>query len=136
MIGLDSNVMLRAVLNDDVKWSQAARSFIQSQCTPEQPGYINPIVLAEICWVLRRRPEYNRERFAEFVKGMLEADNLVIADESLVKKALDDSRNGQAGFVDYLIAEMNAHANATLTYSIDGDATRDGIFEIIPQERL
>ena len=134
MIGLDSNVLLRAVLDDDEVWSAPAEAFIGTHCTQERPGYINVLVLAEICWVLRRRPEFNRVNLADFVQGLLDADNIVIAEQDSVTNALSDFRRGGAGFVDYLIAELNARAGATPTYTIDRDAVRSDAFEVIPQE--
>ena len=132
MIGLDSNILLRAVLNDDKVWSAAAEAFVRANCTPEQPGHVNTIVLAEICWVLRRRHDFDREKLASFVQGLLEADNLIIADHDAVTAALEAFRRGQAGFVDYLIAELNLRANAAPTYTIDRDAARSDAFALIP----
>ena len=134
MIGLDSNVLLRAVLNDDKLWSGPAEAFISTKCTIEQPGYINTIVLAEIIWVLRRRPEFDRQRLAEFVEGLLDADNLVIGEEAAVIAALKHFRAGKAGFVDYLIAELNLGAGAAPTFTLDGDASQHGAFAPISPE--
>jgi predicted nucleic-acid-binding protein len=135
VIGLDSNVLLRAVLNDDDRWSALAEAFVETQCTPERPGYINNMVLAEICCVLRRRPDFDRQSLADFVHGLLEADNLVIAEHESVAKALSQFRRGRAGFADYLIAEINARAGAAPTYTIDRDAARSDAFEVISPER-
>ena len=134
MIGLDSNVLLRAVLNDDKLWSSPAYSFISTKCTIEQPGYINVIVLAEIIWILRRRPEFDRQKLAEFVDGLLDADNLVIGEEEAVIAALKHYREGKAGFVDYLIAELNKRADAAPTFTLDGDASQHDAFSPITVE--
>lgn len=134
MIGLDSNVLLQAVLNDDRVWSAPAEAFVGAKCTPEQPGYVNVIVLAEICWVLRRRSDFDREKLASFVQGLLETDNLAIAEREAVTKALSAFRRGRASFVDYLIAELNVRVNAAPTYTIDRDAARGDAFEVIPLE--
>lgn len=132
MIGLDSNVLLRAVLDDDQMWSEPAKAFIAQHCTPETPGYINLLVLAEICWVLRRRTEFGRFELADFVQGLLEADNIVVAEEEAILQALGKFRTGRAGFIDYLIAEINGRSGATPTFTIDRDAARNETFEIIP----
>lgn len=134
MIGLDSNILLRAVLNDDKLWSGPADAFIAAKCTIEQPGYINAIVLAEIVWVLRRRPEFDRQKLADFVEGLLDADNLVIGEETAVIAALEHFRKGKAGFVDYLIAELNQGAGAAPTFTLDGDAGLHGAFSPISPE--
>ena len=50
MIGLDTNVLLRAILGDDKIWSAKAEKFLVENCTVQNPGYINGIVLAEAFW--------------------------------------------------------------------------------------
>ncbi len=131
MIGLDSNVLLRAVLNDDTVWSAAANKFIDTECTPNRPGFLNVVVLAEIVWVLRRLPDYDRAKLATFVEGLLEADNLVVDRSQSVERALAAFKSGSAGFADYLIAELNAEAGATPTVTIDKHATRNDAFKAL-----
>lgn len=134
MIGLDSNVLLRSVLNDDPVWGEASYRFIAKHCTEDEPGYVNPIVLAEICWTLRRRTEFTRAKLADFIEGLLEADNIELAEQDKVVRALARFRNGPAGFVDYLIAELNSAVGAADTYTIDKDAVKSGAFKPIPME--
>ena len=52
MIGLDTNVLVRYITQDDPNQSVAATRLIEGQCTRESPGYICHIVLCEILWVL------------------------------------------------------------------------------------
>lgn len=53
MIGLDTNVLVRYITQDDA--AQAARAGqIIDQLSETRPGYITVVVLAKMCWVLRR----------------------------------------------------------------------------------
>jgi predicted nucleic-acid-binding protein len=133
LIGIDSNVLLRAVLDDDRMWSDRARTLVARHCTPETPGCINLLVLAEICWVLKRRPEFGRAELADVVQGLLEADNIVLEEEEAILRALNRFRRESAGFIEYLISEINARNGASPTYTIDRDAARNGAFEIFPK---
>ena len=133
MIGLDTNVLVRYITGDDAEWSRAATDFVDSQCTAESTGYINPIVLAEVVWVLRRRPDFTRQRIANLIEEILDSDAFTVANEAAVLKALNEYRKHKAGFADCLIAELNAEAGAFPTYAIDKDAVKDGIFAQLPK---
>jgi predicted nucleic-acid-binding protein len=134
MIGLDTNVLLRAVLGDDRIWSARAEKFLTENCGSENPGYINGIVLAEAFWVLRGQSGFDKTRLIDFVQGLLESENFQIADEAAVALALGDYATGSAGFADYLIARLNEVAGATPTYTIDKAATRNSIFRPLPDK--
>jgi predicted nucleic-acid-binding protein len=132
MIGLDTNVVLRAALGDDKIWSARAEKFLTERCTSENPGYINSIVLAEAYWVLRKQPTFTKNKLVDFIRGLLESEHFMIAEEAAVELALQDYLGGKAGFVDYLIARLNETAGASPTYTIDKAATRNSIFMPLP----
>lgn len=52
MIGIDTNVLVRHLVQDDPAQSRAASQVITERCTRDEPGFINRIVLCELVWVL------------------------------------------------------------------------------------
>jgi predicted nucleic-acid-binding protein len=134
MIGIDSNILLRYVTRDDPEWTAAAIRFIDETCSAHNPGFVNPVVLAETIWVLRRRPDCDRGKLAEFVQGLLDSDAIVVGEKNAVERALAAFKDGPAGFADYLIAELNNEAQAIPTYTIDYDATRRDAFRALRKE--
>jgi predicted nucleic-acid-binding protein len=60
MIGLDTNVVLRLMVQDDPAQLRRARRAVAAQCSEEEPGLINRIVLVEVIWVLSRGYKYSR----------------------------------------------------------------------------
>ena len=52
MNGLDTNILVRHLVQDDPVQSKKASQFILTTCTREVPGVINRIVLCELVWVL------------------------------------------------------------------------------------
>lgn len=132
MIGIDANVLLRHILGDDPRWSDRASRFLSDFCSPERPAYINPVVLAEVLWVLRRRPGSDREKLALIVESFLTDENLVVGSREAVVSALEAFRKGPAGFVDYLNAALNAEADAVPTYTIDRKALKRAPFAALP----
>lgn len=131
MIGLDTNVFLRFLLQDDPKWSPIATRFVETELTPGNPGYINICTLIEIVWSLRSQATYSRERIAILVEELLRADNIVLGNRDSVERALDAFRRGKAGFADYLIADLNRQAGCSTTMTIDKAAARSSAFEAL-----
>ena len=131
MIGVDSNVLLRYVLEDDAQWTRAAERFFDVTCSSENPAYINPIVLVEAVWVLRRIPGYGKKTIAQFIRGLLDSDRVVVGQQDLIELALHKFESSSAGFADCLIAALNTEAGASPTFSIDRDAIKSGVFAAI-----
>jgi predicted nucleic-acid-binding protein len=132
--GLDSSILLRYILEDDPVWSEPATRFIDDECSLENPGYINLVVLVEIVWSLRRQSGFNKERVAQLVEELLQADNFIIENEEAVERALAAFKRGDAGFADCLICALNESAGAAPTFSIDKDAIKSKVFASIKQE--
>ncbi|MDR3495656.1 MAG: type II toxin-antitoxin system VapC family toxin [Ancalomicrobiaceae bacterium] len=122
MIGLDTNVLARAILVDDPIWTPKAQRFLVHEITAESPGYVNLVTLAELAWTLRKSGGFDRSRLADVVVGLLGAENIVVERPDLVSRALSVYRSGGAGFADYLIAELNSAAGANCTVTIDAKA--------------
>ncbi len=54
MIGLDTNVLIRYLAQDDPVQSAKATEIIERQLTEESPGFVSVVAMAEIAWVLER----------------------------------------------------------------------------------
>ncbi|WP_105414815.1 MULTISPECIES: PIN domain-containing protein [Neorhizobium] len=128
MIGIDTNVLVRYALDDDPHWSPIVTRFLDTQLSPQRPGYINPITLVELVWTLRRKPEYNRSKLADLIESLLASDSLILGEAEAVERALAAFRQGGAGFADYLIAELNEAAGASPTVTIDRGAAKKAPF--------
>ncbi|MFD1701404.1 PIN domain-containing protein [Methylopila henanensis] len=122
MIGVDTNILARYFLEDDPVWTKRADRFLEEELTPEAPGYVNPLTLAELVWTVRKHPGYDRQGMARLIEGLLSFDRLVIGEADAVAAALESFRAGGAGFADHLIAELNSRAGAAPTVTIDRKA--------------
>ena len=133
MIGLDTNILVRYVLDDDPVWSPVVTTFLDNELSVDRPGYINPITLVELVWALRRRADYDRARLAILIEYLLTSDSLVIGEALAVERALTRFKEGGAGFADYLIAELNEQAGASPTITIDRKAGKTFPFTPLSQ---
>ena len=125
MIGIDTNVLVRYILDDDPIWSAPAQRFIDDDCTIDRPGHVNLVVLVELVWVLNQTPRWGKDEICTVISELLLADNLVVENPALVSSALEAFRQGGADFPDFIIAALNQAAGAATTVTIDKDAAKE-----------
>ncbi len=53
MIGLDTNVIVRYIMQDDPVQSRKTSRLVEQRLSSETPGYITLVTLAEVIWVLK-----------------------------------------------------------------------------------
>ena len=63
MIALDTNVLVRYLVRDELRQAEAARGLLES-LTSERPGYACREVVVELVWVLERAYGFPRDRIA------------------------------------------------------------------------
>lgn len=130
MIGLDSNVLLRWIVDDPTAPEQS--QIVQERLDRESALlFINHIVLAETLWVLRRAGGLAPSRVDEIVSTLLEAPNVRLDKPEIVEWALESFRKSPGGFADHLIAATNRHAGCVTTLSFDKDASTSPSFTLL-----
>ena len=68
MIGLDTNVLVRFLVQDDPAQSALAAQLVEGRCHPDSPGLINRIVLCELVWVLESCYRYSRFQIVDVLE--------------------------------------------------------------------
>ena len=101
MRAVDTNVLIRLLVRDDIKQVQAAETFIA-------PGaWISHLVLAEAMWVLDAVYERRPEQIATAIDMLLNHRNLTIQDAEVVGAAVAHFRRRPTlGFSDCLVVEI------------------------------
>jgi predicted nucleic-acid-binding protein len=94
----DTNVLLRAVLDDDMVQSQASRLALSSA----EQIVISRHAFCEMVWLLLQRYKMPRREVVKVIHGYLQAEN-VITDTAAVRAGLDAMEVG-ADFADGVIA--------------------------------
>lgn len=73
MIALDSNVVLRYLINDGSPQCTVAARFVERELSADQPGYISLPVACEIYWVMDRTYKQKRAVILQAYEGLLAA---------------------------------------------------------------
>jgi predicted nucleic-acid-binding protein len=123
MIGLDTNVIVRYLAQDDPKQSGAATRLIES-LSAEKPGLVTSVVLAKTTWVMDESYSATREEIAEIVQRLLQTGALMVQDAEQAWQALARYRTGTADFADYLIERTCAALGSEATYTFNRKAAR------------
>jgi predicted nucleic-acid-binding protein len=123
MIGLDTNVLVRYVTQDDPGQSRTANALI-GRLSASEPGFVSVVVVAEIAWVLESVYRLSDLEVAAVIEQLLQADALVVDCEKEVYTALTVLRGGVGSFADALIAALGAKAGCSRTVTFDAKALR------------
>lgn len=122
MTGLDTNVLVRYLAQDDKTQSAAATRLIEKLLTPDAPGFISLVVLAETVWVLEGCYRCSRHEVAAVLERLLRVRQFRIQSAEVAWRALRLFSAGKADFADCLIERIgNAHECAH-TFTFDRNA--------------
>lgn len=132
MIGLDTNVLVRYIVQDDPKQADAAARLIEGRCTARSPGYVSVPVLVELVWVLAGAYRYEREVVTAVICQLLRTIELLVEDRDAAWSALREFEAGTADFADCLIAHRNRARECTQTFTFDRAAARGRHFALVP----
>ena len=123
MIALDTNVLVRYLVRDDIEQAEAARSLLES-LTVDRPGYVCREVTVEIVWVLERAYGYSRDQIATILEELVATEGLVIESAADVGRAASSYQAGGAGFSDLMILAAAKRVGAHSLYTFDQKAAR------------
>lgn len=123
MIGLDTNVLVRYVAQDDPRQSPKATRLIES-LTADAPGYVGVVSVVELVWVLSGCYGATKREICEVLETLLRTKEIVVAHTATVWKALRKFRHGKAEFADCRIERMADEAECSHTATFDRDAAR------------
>lgn len=124
MIGLDTNVLVRYIVQDDAQQGARAANLIEARCTAEEPGRVDAIVMCELVWVLEGGYRYSREVVAAVLRQLLGTAELSVEAPHLAWAAVRAYERDNADFADYLIGARNKEAGCLATFTFDKRASR------------
>ena len=131
MIGLDTNVLVRYLAQDDPAQSLKATELIERRLTEDEPGFISVVAMAEVAWVLERAYGLADQEIAAAIEGVLQAEVLVVENEQEVFTAMIALKAGRGSFADALIGALDAKAGCSRTLTFDRRAQRLSGFELL-----
>lgn len=123
MIGLDTNVLVRYIMQDDRKQSAKANELIES-LDAEQPGFITLVSVIELYWVLTSCYDLSGQQVKLALEALLRTKQIVVDQADQVLRALRVYEGGKADFADCLIERTAASAGCVRTMTFDAGAAK------------
>lgn len=131
MIGLDTNVLVRYLAQDDPAQSRTATELIEHRLSEAEPGFVSIVAMAEVAWVLERAYRLAAQEIAAAIEGILQSEVLVVENEQEVFTAMVALKEGRGSFADALIGALGVKAGCSWTVTFDRRAGRLGGFELL-----
>jgi predicted nucleic-acid-binding protein len=131
VIGLDTNVIVRYLAQDDVRQAAVATRLIEGSLSAEARGFVSIVTLAEVVWVMASNYRAARAAVADIVEGLLTAPQLAIEKADIIWRALRAFRESKADFSDAVIVELGRDAGCGKTVTFDREAAAHPGFEAL-----
>ena len=124
MLGIDTNVLVRFLVRDDVGQFEKTRKLIKREVAAGSGVLINQLVLLETEWVLRSRYSLPINLIIQAISGLLDASDVQFEDEPAVEEALFIWKDSAADFADCLIGAKNRRLGCRATATFDMKASK------------
>ena len=131
MIGLDTNVVIRYLTQDDAKQAALATRLFEHTLSVERPGFVSLITLCEIAWVLAECYEADKARIRAVIEGLMASKQILVEETDLVWKALRACGKSSAEFSDALVGQALAARGCEKIITFDKSAAKLPGFELL-----
>ena len=123
MIGLDTNVVVRYIVQDDAVQSKKATTLLES-LTDDNQGFIPLVSIVELVWVLQSCYAVDRKEISNVLDLLLQMKSIVIEQFEIVTKALRLFSGNNADFADCLVERSAFSAGCEYTATFDKKASK------------
>lgn len=127
MIGVDTNILLRWLLDDSIvpdDAPQQRRLAARLIAGSSQPFFVNHVVIAEAIWALGNRARQSKATIKQVIDRLLTSSNVEVDSREIVQDALASFAGHPGDFADHLIGAINRHAGCTTTMTFDKAAQK------------
>lgn len=131
MIGLDTSVLARYLLQDEPRQSARADDFIRTAVGRGELLFVSAIVLCELVWVLESGYGYAKDAIVDVIDKILATDQVVIENQDDARVALGSYQEGKADFSDYLIGRRGLAHGCERTMTFDRALRGEAAFELL-----
>ena len=118
MIALDTNAIVRVLIEDDEAQAKKVRAIINHAERNGRKTLILSEVVIETVWVLESVYHCSREEITLLIENLLAAPTFYLPDSTVIRQAVKRFKNG-GDFADLLIVGQARHYQAEKLFSFD-----------------
>jgi predicted nucleic-acid-binding protein len=130
MIALDTNVLVRYIMQDDAKQAALATQLVES-LSGQSPGFLALVAVVELAWVLTSAYDLDRQQFSAALEGLLRSKEFIVERADIVWKALRLFNATNADFADCLISNSATSAGYETAMTFDRAAAKSAGMTLI-----
>lgn len=130
MIGIDTNILVRYLTQDDIDQAQVVDQIFNTYATSSNSIFVNNIVICELIWVLERGYKYTKEIVTKAIKQILSTEEFAFENQDLLWLALNQYSQNKLDFSDALIGELNKASGCSKTLTFDQNAVKSSNFTL------
>ena len=131
MPGLDTNVIMRWLIDDDDAQTKLAARVFDAAKIDDEPLYVPGTVILELAWVLQSHYGHSDGELIRVLGALLETRELEIQNEGALEIALQRFALGTADFADCLHAALCRDADKLPILTFDRKASRLTEFQLL-----
>ncbi len=130
MIGLDTNVLVGYIAQDDEKQTKQAAALIDS-LSDKKPGFVTLISIIELTWVMQSCYKASKTKIVAILQELLHTREIIIENADIVLEALHVYSQSNADFSDCLIERSAHYAHCVCTMTFDSKAAKTAGMHLI-----
>lgn len=131
MRGLDTNVLVRFLTQDDPAQAKKANDLIETAAARGERLHLDVIVLCELVWVLQSAYGFDKPTVVDVLDKILSAAQFSVSDRNSLRRALTVYRRESGDFSDYAIGLRNQHAGCSDTVTFDRTLGPSPLFALL-----
>ena len=131
MTGLDTNVLVRYLTQDDPRQARAANTLVAEAVSGGERLFVGAVVLCALVWELRGAYALDRRTIGMALERILATAQFEIDQKDVVREALEDYRSGAGDFADYVIGRRGREQGCEKTATFDRRLKASGLFRLL-----
>lgn len=131
MIGLDTNILVRYLTQDDPDQAKKATKEVEKGLSAGQMFFIADIVMCELVWVFESAYDYNRQEIVPVLENILRTRQFQFENKDLLWLSLAYYRKKKGDFADHLIGYIDQKAGCHETLTFDAELKNNPHFRVL-----
>lgn len=119
MIGLDTNVLLRYLLEDDTHQTERVHQSMAQARQRHERMFVSGVVLCEVVWALSTIGGHSKLQILAGLEQIVTTDVFEIEEKDSTVSAIEQFRSGKGDFADYLIGQIHLRRGCRHTLTFD-----------------
>lgn len=131
MLSLDTNILVRFLLNDDQVQAKKVYDFLKEIELKKDQVFISTLVILELLWVLESAYKINRKEIINSLDQLTLMPIIKFENLKAIQAFIHDALNSNFDLSDLLIAHCSAQHNCSHVLTFDNKAAKHGSFKLL-----